>query len=479
MIGERGCRGVVRASVSPKGLADLGPARRGRANGTTTWRRVGVAGTRRRDRSVRAQAVVESLHSVDPAHLHDHITQALYSLADADVVAADPQKKAGFFNFFAVVLETFLKGIDGVLEFVHVPYSYGFSIILLTILVKAGTFPLSKKQLESNLQIQSLQPQINKLKELYADDQEKLQLETAKLYKVADVNPLAGCLPTFVSLPIYIGLYRSLTNAAEEGLLTEGFFWIPSLAGPTTIAARQAGTGSAWLFPFQDGAPPIGWHDATSYLILPLMLIATQYASQKILSGQQQQSQQNETASAIIKFLPLMIGWFSLNVPAGLTLYWFTNNLLSIGQTAFLRANFKAPEIADATSTSGAMEVERVSAVSQKQVPPPPKRTGEKFWELKNKESGGSVVAEVLSKPAEPKKGSKFYELKAKEMEEGVSKPQVAEVAEVVQSVQVADVVEEDKTEASNGARAAQGQPKKPGFKKKGKRGKGYQKKKK
>ena len=144
------------------------------------------------------------------------------------MAAVEPQTKSGFFNFFAGVLETFLKGIDGVLEFANVPYSYGFSIILLTILVKIGTFPLSKKQLESNMQIQALQPRIEKLKEQYADDQERLQLETAKLYKVAEVNPLAGCLPTFVSLPIYIGLYRSLTNAADEGLLTDGFFWIPS-----------------------------------------------------------------------------------------------------------------------------------------------------------------------------------------------------------------------------------------------------------
>lgn len=474
---ERSRAGATRACRHPRGLARLDLAKRTKTPG----RPAGTSTRSARYATVRAQAVVESLSSVDPNHLHDHMAQVLYSLADADVVAAaadsassaaadvvaavPPEKKAGFFQFFATVLEAFLKGIDGVLEFAHVPYSYGFSIILLTILVKVGTFPLSKKQLESNMQIQALQPRIAKLKEQYADDQEQLQLETAKLYKVAEVNPLAGCLPAFVSLPIYIGLYRSLTQAAEEGLLTEGFFWIPSLAGPTTIAARQAGTGSAWLFPFENGAPPIGWHDASLYLVLPALLIASQYASQKILAGQQQQSQENQSANAIIKFLPLMIGWFSLNVPAGLTLYWFTNNLLSVGQTAFLRANFKAPEISEG-STSGGLEVERVSAAKQlqsKAPPPPPKRTGDKFWALKNQESGGSVVAEVLSKPQgsdTPKAGSKFWDLKAKEIDEVTSNTSgtggaAAEVAQAVRTTTTTTEVAEPQVQVAKVAEVA------------------------
>lgn len=65
-------------------------------------------------------------------------------------------------------------------------------------------------------------------------------METARLYKQAGINPLAGCLPTLATIPVFIGLYRALTRAADEGLLTSGFFWIPSLAGPSSIAARQS-----------------------------------------------------------------------------------------------------------------------------------------------------------------------------------------------------------------------------------------------
>jgi len=460
---------MSRARCQPRGLGGLSLSK-----GNNVSQGVHFSSRRRRVETKAAaetQAAIEALHTIDPEHLHHHLAQALYSIADADVAAvagdaaavagdaAAAAPRSGFFNTFAVVLESFLKGIDGVLDFLHVPYAYGFSIILLTILVKVGTFPLSKKQLESNLQIQALQPRIKQLQDQYADDQERLQLETAKLYKVAEVNPLAGCLPTFVSLPIYIGLYRSLTNAAEDGLLTDGFFWIPSLAGPTTIAARQAGTGSAWLFPFQDGAPPIGWHDAGAYLVLPVLLIVSQFVSQKILSGNQQQTQQNQSANAIIKLLPLMIGWFSLNVPSGLTLYWFTNNLLSVGQTAFLRANFKAPVIAGDVSTSGAIEVERVSAVQPKQIPSQQNdRSGDKFWALKRAEDSGngSVVAEVLSKPSETERGSKFWDLKNAEESvaaEATSIDEVAEVAEV--SAEVSAPAEHEgqvKVEASSQA---------------------------
>jgi hypothetical protein len=91
------------------------------------------------------------------------------------------------------------------------------------------------------------------------------QIETARLYKVAGVNPLAGCLPTIATIPVFIGLYKALSNAADEGLGKEPFFWIPDLSGPTTLADRAAGSGMSWLFPLVDGAPPIGCVPALSH----------------------------------------------------------------------------------------------------------------------------------------------------------------------------------------------------------------------
>ena len=183
----------------------------------------------------------------------------------------------------------------------------------------------------------------------YANDQERLQRETAKLYQEAGVNPLAGCLPTLATLPVFIGLYRALTNAASDGLLTEGFFWIPSLGGPSSMGDNASGRGLGWLFPLVDGAPPIGWHDAAAYLVLPIMLVASQFVSQKIMQPNQSQDPSQASANAILKFLPFMVGWFSLNVPSGLTLYWIVNNVLTTAQTVYLRSAVAAAAAAPAT----------------------------------------------------------------------------------------------------------------------------------
>ena len=241
------------------------------------------------------------------------------------------------------------QGIDGGLEKIGVPYSYGYAILALTLLVKLVTFPLTKKQVEGSIQMQAIQPRVKELQAMYANDPERLQMETARLYKEANFNPLAGCLPTFATLPVFIGLYRALSNAAAEGLLTDGFYWIPSLGGPASIASRTDGTGFNWLTDFSSGAPPLGWHDTIAYLILPVLLVVSQSASQKIMQPEQQSTDPSQQQTqAILKFLPLMIGFFSLNVPAGLTLYWFANNILSTAQTVYLRKTTKAPEAAPA-----------------------------------------------------------------------------------------------------------------------------------
>lgn len=104
---------------------------------------------------------------------------------------------------------------------------------------------------------------------------------------------------------------RALTLAAQDGLLTEGFFWIPSLGGPSTVDQQLAGTGMSWLFPFVDGQPPLGWETTIAYLIMPLLLVVSQAASQKIISPPTDDPAQQQTQN-ILKFIPLLIGAHSL-----------------------------------------------------------------------------------------------------------------------------------------------------------------------
>ncbi|CAN1295401.1 ALBINO3-like protein 1, chloroplastic [Linum perenne] len=280
----------------------------------------------------------------DP-NLLERFESVIYTIADAAVANSDvldsatttTAKNNDWFSGITYYMESILKVLKDVLSTLHVPYSYGFAIILLTIIVKAATFPLTRKQVESGMAMRSLQPQVKAIQERYAGDQEKIQLETARVYKLAGVNPLAGCLPTLLTIPIWIGLYRAFSNVADEGLLTEGFFWIPSLSGPTTIAARQSGGGISWLFPFVDGHPPLGWSDTFAYLVLPVLLVLSQFVSIEIMQSSQSDDPNVKTSQAVTKFLPLMIGYFSLSVPSGLSLYWFTNNVLSTLQQVWLQ----------------------------------------------------------------------------------------------------------------------------------------------
>jgi YidC/Oxa1 family membrane protein insertase len=99
-------------------------------------------------------------------------------------------------------------------------------------------------QVESALAVQALKPRVDLIKDRFGDDKDKIQKETSVLYEQAGVNPLAGCLPTLATIPIFIGLYSSLTNVANDGLLdTQGFYWIPSLAGGfVSSQPRKKGT---------------------------------------------------------------------------------------------------------------------------------------------------------------------------------------------------------------------------------------------
>jgi len=378
---------------------------------------------RRTASPVAARAMLPGADLLDQLAAHATPLFNLADLAEATSAIEEPVRQTGPLTPLANAMEGVLQALDSGLEAANVPYSYGFAIILLTLMVKAATFPLTKKQMDSTNAMQALAPRVKELQERYKGDQERLQMETANLYKAAGVNPLAGCLPTLATIPVFIGLYRALSNAADDGLLTEGFFWIPSLGGPTTIAARNAGSGSNWLFPFVDGHPPIGWHDAGSYLVLPVLLVVSQFASQKIMQpgGAKSEDPAQQQTQAILKFLPLMIGYFSLNVPSGLTLYWITNNILTTAQSVYLRRN--QPAVVETMAS----EVPMGATTIVKEDVKPKKST-------KGKETG-----------ARRKKGDKFKQLKEAEKAQKASAAgaaaKAAEIAtESVEAVSKADV---------------------------------------
>ena len=264
-------------------------------------------------------------------------------IASGEIAA--PQRMEGWLAPVSDALERLLFSIQGQLQALGVPYSTGNAIIIVTILVKAVTFPLTKDQVVSSLNMKNLQPQIAALREKYADDEERMNVEINRAYEENNVNPLAGCGPALLTFPVLAGLYRAFNNAGVDGAFDEAWFFIPSLAGPTDTRDLS------WLLPLDsDFAPPIGWDEASLYLIFPILTTISQFVSMEVLKPEEnEQTDEMKNQSVLLKLLPLFIGYISLTVPAGLALYWFWNNVFTTGIQVFLRnggaqATVEAPE---------------------------------------------------------------------------------------------------------------------------------------
>ena len=175
--------------------------------------------------------------------------------------------------------------------------SYGFPIILLTILIKLVTYPLTVKQVKSMKAMQEIQPKMKKIQGKYKNNPQMLQQKTGELFREAGVNPLAGCLPLLVQMPILMGMYYALFNLAYPSEAAAVFLWLPSMSDPDPL------------------------------YILPVLSALTTFIQQKMTS-----TEMNAQMKIMMTVMPLFIGWISLNFPSGLVLYWVTMNLVQIVQ---------------------------------------------------------------------------------------------------------------------------------------------------
>lgn len=187
--------------------------------------------------------------------------------------------------------------------------SYGIAIIAFTIITRLILLPLSLQQIRSSKAMQELQPKLQALQKKYAKDKEALSRETMKLYREHGVNPLSGCLPMLIQLPIWIGLYSALINLSRTQEFAVSFLWIENLAK------------------VPDMTKPLDW-------ILPILTVASQWIVQKMMTPPTQDPQQ-QAMSSMMMFMPIMFGFFAFQVPAGLVLYWVASNLFSIVQQYF------------------------------------------------------------------------------------------------------------------------------------------------
>ena len=257
-----------------------------------------------------------------------------------------------------------LSWLDTWLASMGIRYHWGWAIILFTVIVKLVTFPLTLSQIRGMQAQKELQPKIQELQKKYGKDRDKISQEQMKLYKEAGVNPLSGCLPLVIQMPILFGLYAALV-AIGPMLSNAAFYWIPDLAFPTYSQ------GMGWM---QEAWQEQDWYTLIAYLILPVLLMISQFVMQKWMtpavptSSDSSDNPMGGMTKQLTYMMTFMFGFFTLQVPAGLTLYWVTSNALQMLQQWAITNNRlglgnPAPKLAVATAAAGTSGSTTVAAL--------------------------------------------------------------------------------------------------------------------
>jgi YidC/Oxa1 family membrane protein insertase len=234
------------------------------------------------------------------------------------------------------------------------------SIVMLTVVVRTLLFPLTIRQVKSMRKMQELKPAMDELRKEHKEDSQKLQQEMTNLYRERGANPLGGCLPIFVQLPIFLVLYYTIRQFDKlESFRTGGLLW---------------------------------FQDLTVYdplYILPVLYIGTMMVSQEIASKNTAPEQRR-----IMRFLPIVFGIVLLKFPAGLFVYWVTSNVISIGQNLFIyRDAPKAEPKEEQDAIDGKPEAQKTAGPRTE--PPAPSR-----------DTGGGA-SKTQTKTKRPKKNKK------------------------------------------------------------------------
>jgi len=244
------------------------------------------------------------IHAKDNIKLNGYAGPKEYNT----LVALDPRLsdviEYGWFTFIAKPMFTMLQYVYNYVG------NWGWTIVIVTLLVKLILFPLSHKGMVSMNRLKDLAPKIKSIQEKYGDDKQKASMHMMELYKKEGANPMGGCLPLLLQIPVFFAIYRVLLNAIElKG--AEWILWINDLA------------------------------EMDPYFVLPILMGVTMFIQQKITPN----TMQDEMQKKIFQLLPVVFTFFFLWFPAGLTLYWFINNLFTIAHQYYLNTVFEKAKI--------------------------------------------------------------------------------------------------------------------------------------
>lgn len=213
------------------------------------------------------------------------------------------------------------RGMLWLLQNLHdIGFPYGVAIICLTILVRGALYPLSRKQAAGARKMKELQPKIAELKKKYGDDKEKMARAQMELFSKHNYNPLAGCLPLFLQLPIFIGLYNALNNSVD--LRMAPFLWFDNLAAPDALI-RDIGFSLPYL--------------GSSLNLLPMITVVLFVVQQKMFMPAPDPSDEQAVLQAkMMNFMMIFMGFMFYHVPAGLCVYFIASSLWGMGERKLL-----------------------------------------------------------------------------------------------------------------------------------------------
>ena len=247
----------------------------------------------------------------------------------------------GWFSPFARLLAGLLHVIGGVIG------NYAIAIILLTVLVRGLMFPLSRKAAINAQRMQELAPELKKISEKYKDDMEGRLKAQRELQARVGFNPMAGCLPMFLQLPIFIGLYRALSVDIElrQKAVSSATSWASNLAGPDMATYwgdwmwdYLAGRGTGWLGPY--------------FNILPVFVVGLFLLQQKLFMPPAT-DEQTAMTQKMMNIMTLMMGLFFFRVPAGLCIYFITSSLWGICERILVKKTLPAKKHFDLSVVDG------------------------------------------------------------------------------------------------------------------------------
>ncbi|HID89300.1 MAG TPA: membrane protein insertase YidC [Anaerolineae bacterium] len=202
------------------------------------------------------------------------------------------------------------------------------AITALTLVVRLAILPLTLKQQQAAQRMQELQPKLQELQKKYAKNKEKLAQEQMKLYQEAGINPMGGCLPLLIQLPLLYGLWQSIVrtlavNPLELLRLSHNIYtFIPGLAGLVPLQSRFL-----WL--------DLGQPDR--YLVLPALVVVTSWLSQRVLTPPSPDERTAAMNQQMQVMMPLLFGFISISYASGLSIYFIISNLVTLVQYLYIR----------------------------------------------------------------------------------------------------------------------------------------------